>query len=250
MGGPGRPSVHVGALSLLYAVYAVSLYPERSSWDWKWWGHEFWPHLFGSSIFAWGSLIGIVLAALLLKYYIGVTSRTGILHFPRSLGATCRWALIGAIVLSDALLPGVASGISGSRGPLRASLFLFFVPSVFLATVSPWCVRHCVKNLERAGRAAGILYAVSNAGSIAGTFVTSFYLGPRIGVEAILMWMASLLIAAALLLAVFSGRKNRAFSFCWLSIAVPFFGARHLRDRGEAGVILDSVALPSHLRCR
>jgi spermidine synthase len=235
---------------LLYAVYAVSLLSGAVLMGLEMVGSRVLAPLFGSSIFVWGSLIGIVLAALSLGYYIG-----GYLADRYPALSAISWVLlaaglwIGAIpVLSDALLPGVASGISGSRGPLLASLFLFFVPSVFLATVSPWCVRLCVKNLERAGRAAGILYAVSNAGSIAGTFVTSFYLVPRIGVEAILMWMASLLIAAALLLAVFSGRKNRAVLLLLaVVIAVPFFGARHLRDRGEAGVIYETQSLYHHI---
>ena len=143
--------------------------------------------VFGSSIFVWGSLIGVVLAALSVGYYAG-----GYLadRYPHRSPLALLLALAGAWItslpsLSEAVLARLGAG-AGASGPLVASVALFFVPSVLLAMVSPWCMRLLIPSVERAGHSAGLLYAVSNAGSIAGTFATSFFLIPRMGTASIL----------------------------------------------------------------
>ena len=124
---------------------------------------------FGNSIFVWGSLISVVLAALSLGYWLG-----GIVadRWPRLPVLALLIAVPGILI---ALLPfaypglnrGIAASDIGARlGPLVSCLILFLVPSVFLGTISPFAVRLQAKAVASVGSTAGGLYAVSTAGSI------------------------------------------------------------------------------------
>jgi len=159
---------------------------------------------FGNSIFVWGSLISVVLAALSLGYWLG-----GIMadRWPRFSVLAGLIAIPGVII---ALLPfvypglnrGIAASDMGSRlGPLVSCLLLFLVPSVFLGTVSPFAVRLQARAVASVGSTAGGLYAVSTAGSILGTLVTAFYLIAVLGVANIVhaLGLALLLVAAGIL---------------------------------------------------
>jgi len=144
---------------------------------------------FGNSIFVWGSLISVVLAALSLGYYWGgwLSARSP------SFGGFLTLLLIPGVMIF--FLPFVyppvnhwiANADLGIRlGPLVASTIYFLPPSVFLGTVSPYAVRLSVTSLSKVGSTAGTLYALSTCGSIMGTLLTAFYLIPLIGVSNII----------------------------------------------------------------
>lgn len=201
---------------------------------------------FGSSIFIWGSLIGVVLAALSIGYYAG--GRLADRH-PRA-GPLA--VILGLSGLFTSLIPwasravlGRSAALPGAAGPLTACLVLFFVPSVLLAMVSPWCMRLSIPSVERAGHSAGLLYAVSNAGSIAGTFATSFYMIPRMGTVAILRSLSGLLLALGILVSLGAGNGNRKTLPLVLTVSmVVALSANILGGTvAEAGVIYKEQSL-------
>jgi len=205
--------------------------------------------VFGSSIFVWGSLIGVVLAALSVGYYAG-----GYLADrrpepgPLSLLLALSGAWISLIpLLARQALPVLTSAFPGMAGPLVSSFALFFIPSLFLAMVSPWCMRLLISSVEKAGRSAGLLYAVSNAGSIAGTFATSFYLIPRIGTESILRWTSAMLFALALFLAWMGRSKGTCTAALALALAVVVSGGSLFGAARETGVIYEVQSLYHHI---
>ena len=156
--------------------------------------------LFGNSLYVWGSLIGIVLAGLSTGYWLGgiVADRY---PTPRLLvgllGAGA--LLVLAIPFVDGwILDRVVSWDPGPRlNPVIATILLFGLPSVVLGSVSPVAVRLKARSIEKLGRTAGRLFAVSTAGSIAGTFLTSFWLIPELGTDQVLASAAVALILAA-----------------------------------------------------
>lgn len=155
---------------------------------------------FGNSIYVWGSLIGVFLAALALGYFLGgivadrwpltsvfagVVFVAGALVFPIPLAAP---ALLEAIGLAD----------YGPRAsPLLATLALFFAPSVVMGMVSPFAVRLRAHTVATIGGVAGVLYAVSTAGSIVGTLLAAFVLIPLLGVRTIIFVLGALLMILA-----------------------------------------------------
>ena len=81
--------------------------------------------------------------------------------------------------------------------PLLATIFLFGAQSVILGTVSPIAVRLKAPSVDELGRTAGRLFAISTAGSIAGTFATAFWLIPELGTDQVLASAAVALMLAA-----------------------------------------------------
>lgn len=165
---------------------------------------------FGNSIFVWGGLISVFLAALSAGYYAG-----GRLADRRpDAFLLCPILLIagGSTLLLPALYPTVNDALFaydfGPRlGPLLASTLLFPVPAAALGAVPPYLVRLCVKDVSGAGRAAGTVYALSTAGSIAGTLLTAFALIPSVGLRAMLFGMGGALIVLGVVAGV-GGRRT------------------------------------------
>lgn len=155
---------------------------------------------FGNSLYVWGALIGIVLAGLSTGYWVGgaIADR---FPTPRLLVAMLGAAslLVLAIPFADGwVLDRLVDWDPGPRlNPLLATIFLFGAQSVILGTVSPIAVRLKAHSLDQLGRTAGRLFAISTAGSIAGTFATSFWLIPELGTDQVLASAAVALMLAA-----------------------------------------------------
>ena len=157
---------------------------------------------FGNSLFVWGSLIGIVLAGLSIGYWAG-----GVLadHYPepRLLAVVMGVGALGILaipVLDGPVLEAIVEWDPGPRlNPLLAAVALFGAPSIVLAGVAPIAVRLHARSLQTLGHTAGRLFAISTAGSIAGTFATAFWLIPEFGTDQLLgIAAAALFLAAAL----------------------------------------------------
>ena len=155
---------------------------------------------FGNSLYVWGALIGIVLAGLSTGYWLGGALAD---RYPNArllvgiLGASA--LLVLAIPYVDGwILERVVNWDPGPRlNPLLATIFLFGLQSVLLGTVSPIAVRLRAHSLDNLGRTAGRLFALSTAGSIAGTFATAFWLIPELGTDQVLAAAAVALMLAA-----------------------------------------------------
>lgn len=167
---------------------------------------------FGSSVYVWGGLISIFLAALSLGYYLGGTMsdrwpRAGLLATLLSLAGL---AILALNAVSRPVLLAFDGWNLGPRlNPLLASIVLFSIPSVFMGTTSPFAIKLVARDLATVGTSAGVLYALSTAGSIFGTVATAFFLIPALGVRAILYLLGSLLLFLAALLMVSAGRSVR-----------------------------------------
>ena len=155
---------------------------------------------FGSSLFVWGALIGVVLAGLSLGYWVGGVIADRVATTALFVGVLALAALLVlAIPFVDGwILERVVQWNPGPRlNPVVATIAIFGVPSVVLGTVSPIAVKLLARSLERLGRTAGRLFAVSTAGSIAGTFATAFFLIPELGTDQLIASLAVVLMIAA-----------------------------------------------------
>jgi spermidine synthase len=68
-------------------------------------------------------------------------------------------------------------------GSLFAVLALVAIPVLLLGAASPYALRLAVPDVEHAGRIAGRLYAISTAGSLTGTMLSSLLLIPVVGTQ-------------------------------------------------------------------
>src|SRR4051812_13463243 len=161
---------------------------------------------FGASTVIWANTIGVVLVALSLGYWLG-----GRLADRRpQLRGLCLLALTAAVLL--ALVPFAASPLlhvavdaldqisaGAFLGSLFAVLVLVAVPVLLLGAVSPYALRLAVSTVEEAGTVAGRLYAVSTAGSLAGTLLSALVLIPAIGTRRTFLVFALAIAVVAVL---------------------------------------------------
>jgi spermidine synthase len=93
-------------------------------------------------------------------------------------------------------------------------LGLVAVPVLLLGAVAPYAIRLSVTTLEEAGRVSGRLYAISTAGSLVGTLMSSLLLIPLVGTRRAFLFFA-LAIAVVALPGLWAGRRR------YLAAAVP-----------------------------
>lgn len=143
---------------------------------------------FGTSLFVWANLIGLILLYLTIGYYVGGRladrfPRPGVLYLLTTVAAF----LIGVIpfiarpILSWSLTSFATYSISVFYGSLVSVILLFAIPMILLGCVSPFAIRLRIEQVGRSGHTAGQLYAISTAGSILGTFLPVLWLIPTIG---------------------------------------------------------------------
>ena len=86
---------------------------------------------------------------------------------------------------------------------------------MILATATPIAVRLRTRSVASVGKTAGRLFAVSTAGSIAGTFVTAFWLIPEMGTNQLLGLLATALFVAAGFVALGERKRSGVASPRW-----------------------------------
>lgn len=205
-------------------------------------GSRFLAPYFGSTLFVWGSLIGVVLTALSLGYYYGgkISSTKPDFHIFSLIIFSAGAYIMSLALTSPVLFEFVLALRLGERyGPLVAAFVLLAVPSFLLGTISPYSVRLEAKTLKGVGSVAGILYSISTAGSIVGTFVTVFVLIPQIGVMKILFGVSIVLMSASLLGLT---NKMRAVAIVVISLAI----ALAVSDPIQAGGVIYEKDTPYH----
>lgn len=164
---------------------------------------------FGASIYVWGSLIGLILIALAGGYYLG----GWLAERPWSQGQNLKslldklFLVVAVFLLLDlffysAILKWLSSW-DIVWGALAASLIIFCIPMVALAAVSPLIIK-ILSEKEKTGQAAGLVYSWGTAGSILGTFLTTFCLIPYLGSRLTLYscFFIALLVLVGLFLAI------------------------------------------------
>lgn len=182
---------------------------------------------FGTSIFVWTSLIGIILGSLSLGYHLGgkVSDTNPTLKRLASI-IFLAGLLIGIMMLcKDPLLVILQKHISDVRiSSVIATIVLFSPPSVLLGMISPYAAKLKLQNLNTAGSTIGNLYAISTTGSIVGTFLSGFYLIPLFGTNALLM---SLSVTMMLLATVLYVKQIKSIGICAIAVLLVGWAAIH-----------------------
>ncbi|NDG97439.1 MAG: spermine synthase, partial [Proteobacteria bacterium] len=160
---------------------------------------------FGTSLFIWANVIGLILLYLTAGYWLGgllsdrVPVRAGLYH-------VCAFAAIFIGVVPYLAKPilyfsslGFASVSLGMFwGSLLGVVGLFLVPLTLLGCVSPWTVRLAVVDVAGAGKTAGRLYAISTLGSLVGAYLPVLFLIPTVGTDRTFVLLSALLLITSL----------------------------------------------------
>lgn len=161
--------------------------------------------IFGSSIYTWGSLIGVILAGLSLGYHVG-----GKLADKKEPNFVKFCSIIFSaglyIIFIPIIAPVIVSYTSAALtaqpnqyASLPATIMLLLFPTFLLGIVSPYAVKLATKTLSTLGNISGNLYSAATIGSIAGTFLTVFVLIPNFEIDHIIFGLGLSLIISSVL---------------------------------------------------
>jgi spermidine synthase len=186
--------------------------------------------LYGSSLYVWAALISVTLVSLSVGYFAGglladKRPEAWLLYTLLLLGGL---ATLAVPHLRGLMLPCYrALGLRG--GALASAALLFFLPLVLLGMTGPFVIRLLSRVVERSGRTAGAVYALSTLGSVAGTLGVSFYLIPAVGSPvAVRLVGALVVVVCAIGLALERGVACLALA---LVAAAGLPGGRFRRDQ-------------------
>ena len=147
---------------------------------------------FGSTIYTWGSIIGVSMLALSLGYLHGGRTSYGASFRDLEKFMVYTTGYIFFVMFAGEFLLSAAAGLPVP--PRYASIVpvavLFGPPTYFLGYVSPYAAQLSSKDTK--GGASGHFYAVGTAGSILGAFGTTFLLVPFVPTDWIYIFFASL----------------------------------------------------------
>ncbi|MEP7076133.1 MAG: fused MFS/spermidine synthase [Acidobacteriota bacterium] len=192
----------------------------------------------GTSTYIWTSLIGVILGALSLGYWIG--GRTADRN-PELKILSLVIFLAGGLVSATTLIKDVVlSFIASAQMPLEiksliAAAVLFAPASVALGFVTPYAVKLKTVSLADSGKTVGSLFAFSTVGSIVGTFAAGFFLIPFVGSVRTLYIISGGLIVLGLLLVPFTISRTTvaAIIVFILGIAASEFSVAELRAAND-----------------
>lgn len=161
----------------------------------------------GASTYVWTSLIGVILGALSLGYWLGGkwADRKPDIKILSAAIFLAGGLVSVTILFKDVILSFIASAPTGLEiKSVLAALLLFAPASVCLGFVTPYAVKLKMLSLADSGKTVGRLYALSTVGSILGTFAAGFFLIPFVGSTRTLYLVGAVLIGLSILLAPFS----------------------------------------------
>ncbi len=160
---------------------------------------------FGTSLFIWGNLIGLILLYLTIGYFLGGRIADRYPHEQVLCVITAAAALAITVIpfVSQSILTWSVTGIAQVSVSIFASsligtMLLFAIPVILLGLVSPFAIRLVTRDVGKSGRVSGSLYALSTVGSILGSFLPVLWLIPWLGVRRTLLVFGVLLFAASL----------------------------------------------------
>jgi spermidine synthase len=173
--------------------------------------------IYGSSIYTWGSLIGVILSGLSLGYHVGGRLADKIdsnfvkfcsIIFSAGLYIVFMPFISTTIIgISNSTVSELSSLYSKNMGSysnsqyacLLATFLLLLLPTFLLGLVSPYAVKLSTKNIGRLGNISGNLYSAATIGSIIGTFLTVFVLIPAFDTRNIILGLGLSLIVSSVL---------------------------------------------------
>jgi len=160
---------------------------------------------FGTSIFVWTSLIGIIMGSLSIGYWLG-----GYISIKRADFTILSWIVLLAsffmmiTAIGDIyILDRIVKYVPGIRLKTVVSTIILFSPaSIFLGMVLPYSVKLKIENIKSSGAQIGNLFALSTIGSVLGTFSAGFVLVPEFGYSNILYFSSGTLIISSISLII------------------------------------------------
>ena len=187
---------------------------------------------FGTSMYVWTSIIGIILVSLSVGYRYG-GKRADEVSSVQDYTKFFLYAAVSMLIvllLKDSALQLIAQITSDIRiGAVISGIVLFAVPSFFFGVISPYAIQLLTDSVSKTGTTSGSIYALSTIGSIIGTFMGGFFLVPLLGINIVLSLCIVLMVIAAIVLQTSIWKNASAVAL----IACAFTAYSFTHDTGD-----------------
>ncbi len=201
---------------------------------------------FGTSLFVWANVIGMIMAALAVGYWFGGKLAERLPNIKTLLWLLCAAALLAGLIpfavapFSHLVISQlvVASGaLLIALGSFLVLLLLFAAPIMLMGMTSPFLIKLLTEagpstrsRSLGAGETAGGVFALSTVGSLVGTFAPAFYFVPTIGTRATVLLFAGILLVTVL----FGFLGRRAIVAAVVFLLVPWAAQLPVRASEQA----------------
>lgn len=158
----------------------------------------------GSSTYVWTSVIGVIIAALSIGYWVGgkfADLRNRLSDVAWLCLATAGTVTLTLLMYLSSIESTVQSIEDARMQGVMASLLLFAPTSFLIGMLSPYLVKLRVTSLQTSGQSFASLSALESIGGIMGTFITGFILFGYIGAREAFAVVVVLLLATSWLIA-------------------------------------------------
>jgi len=163
---------------------------------------------YGSSLIVWTTVIGITLLCLTIGYYLG--GRLSMKYKPQNLvfnQLMISVLLIGMMPILAHPVLQFTGGFSFYTGAVVAAIMIFGFPLIFLGSTSPIIILLATKDVQRAGKNAGLVYSISTIGGIFMTFLLGFFIIEEFGITSPNMFISGILLLVTAILLYNNSRK-------------------------------------------
>lgn len=152
---------------------------------------------FGSSLYSWASTLSITLLALMTGYYTGgyattksktSTPKAIFLVFLISGLMVMLQPSLGRTVMQETIKLPFFTGI------ILSQLIFLFPPVFLMGMMSPMIIAQINQSVQRAGKSAGNIYAVSTFGGILFTLLFGFLIIPEYGISLLVILLGAFVI--------------------------------------------------------
>lgn len=176
---------------------------------------------FGTSVYVWTAMIGVILSALAIGFAIGgkLADRYNSPAFISLLLFVAAGLILGMGLVQRAVLGDIAAlNLDLRLSALLAAILLFGLPSLLIGMVSPHLAKIRVTSLDTTGSSIGKLEAAGAFGSIAGTFASGYFLLGAFGSRSIVIGIVVILVLTSFLIDPYFWRKARLSSFALIAL--------------------------------
>ncbi|MBI4363727.1 MAG: fused MFS/spermidine synthase [Candidatus Doudnabacteria bacterium] len=212
---------------------------------------------FGISIFIWSNIIGVVLAALALGYYLGgrlAEKRPSLsLLLDLVLGTGLFFLLVPWItpllarLINPAVFPADSFLSALVWSSLLVALFILALPLTVLGMVSPMLIKIYSFQETRVGQIAGSLFALSTLGSLVGSFLPTLWLIPALGTRLTIVVFALLLIFLGL---IGSSFKKLAFGLFLTAVELILLFGLPVSASANKDIIYQTESIYQNIRVK
>ncbi|HNQ16541.1 MAG TPA: fused MFS/spermidine synthase [Candidatus Woesebacteria bacterium] len=205
---------------------------------------------YGNSVYTWGILLSVVMAALSLGYFLGGRLADKTKQPTTTLALTLflsGFILFLSYFSSQYLLQQSLQFVAQSSSAwlylliLTIAMLCSFAPAMtLLGMVSPILLKLSVKGLKSIGNTAGILSMVGSFGGITGSVMASFILIPTIGVLHSIQ-LFSILLSLSSLLVVFNRKTSQLVALLIIGIVLVDRIYQVFVIKVQADVVMESL---------